>query len=142
MGNYLVVGGSRGVGREITVALRERGDLVFTAHRTPPPDHEDFWVETDLLNDSTVARLVRYFLVLPKPVNDSLSVMLDGIVVAVADTTPDAMEDQFAFDCRDAFVVNTLAPLMLAKFAKMADILSAGARMILVDHEQRLTDTF
>lgn len=141
MGSYLVVGGSRGIGREITVALRERGDLVFTAHRAPPPDHEDLWIETDFLDDSTVARLVRHFLVLPKPVNDSLSVILDGIIVAVTDTTPDSSLHESAFDCRDAFVVNVLAPLMLVKFAKMVEILSAGARVILVDHEQQLTPT-
>jgi len=141
MGNYLVVGGSKGVGREITVALRERGDLVFTAHRTPPPDHEDLWVETDFLDDSTVARLVRHFLILPKPINDSLSVVLDGIIVAVTDTTPDSGFHQSAFDCRDAFAVNVLAPLMLVKFAKMAEILSPGTRIILIDHEQQLTPT-
>jgi len=141
MGTYLVVGGSRGVGREITVALRERGDVVFTAQRNAPPDEEERWIKADLAQESDTARLVREFLLLPQPVEGMLSPRLDGVVMAAVNDLPDASDDYFAFSCREAFTVNVISPLLIVRFAKMSNVLKPGARVILVDREQGLTET-
>lgn len=142
MGTYLVVGGDKGVGRSIVVALRARGDLVFTAHKDRPLDHEKLWIEADVRLEPDMAATVRRFLMLPEPIDGSLTHKLDGIILAASDPSPDTDEvEMFAFNCINAFTVNVLSPLLLVRFAMMTHVLKTDGVVIFADREQVLTDT-
>ena len=124
MSNVLIVGGSRGIGLELTRQLAERGDTVFVTVRTPTAELEDLGVkvipDVDVTRDDSVS---------------GISVALEGapldMLLCNAGILTRETWDDMDFDrIRRQFEVNTLGPLRIV--SGLRDHLPPGARVGIV----------
>jgi 3-oxoacyl-[acyl-carrier protein] reductase len=121
--NVIVTGGSRGLGLGVARTLREAGDRVIVIARSPTDEVRDFaFVPFDLANTGGIPELVSGIRKEFGPIYGLINNAGLGTSGVLA-TMPDAEIGRLV-------QLNTLAPMVLAKYAVRSMMAQGGGRVV------------
>ena len=137
MADYLVVGGSRGLGQQVAGHLRKCGHTVHTMQRTPSEEEMDTatWHRVDFTDPATAVNAVREVLELPS------FERFQGVFFAPCLHTVQPVELISQYDLQAAYMVNVAGPVMLLTYLWTYDLVDKDSRAVFMLDERPLDET-
>lgn len=102
---FVITGASDGLGLEIAKQVAAKGKRVVSLSRSKPSADDVEWVQTDLMDDTSIRSAAEKILVIDEPV--------EALVNCAGITTYEAADSLTAENLDRMFKVNTIAPMLL-----------------------------